>query len=393
MRVLVTNGDTRPALAITRSLGGHGHEVIVASDRMPSLASASRHCTAAERYPEPDLGAGSFIDALAEIATRRNVDLLLPVTEIATTLVSAHRARLPAGCAVVLPPDRSLLVANDKARTLALAAELGVPIPRTCVVASAAEAIGRSDLRYPVVVKPARSRVPTGRGWISGGVDYAADPATLGRKLAALPAELFPVLLQERIVGPGIGVFACCQDGRPVAMFSHQRLREKPPSGGVSVLAESVAVDPGARVHAEALLAQLGWHGVAMVEFKRDLRDGALKLMEINGRFWGSLQLAIDAGVDFPALVARIAAGERLERLTGYKAGVRTRWVLGDVDALVTLLTRGHDQLQLPDDHPGRCRSLWQVLKPWQPGVRNEMFRAGDRGPGWFEIRRWLSGR
>ena len=104
------------------------------------------------------------------------------------------------------------------------------------------------------------------------------------------------MLLQERLVGPGVGVFACYHDGRPVALFSHRRLRERPPWGGVSVLCESAEVDPVAGEHATRLLDGIGWQGVAMVEFKRDLRDGVPKLMEINGRFWGSLQLAIDAG-------------------------------------------------------------------------------------------------
>ena len=82
------------------------------------------------------------------------------------------------------------------------------------------------------------------------------------------------------------------------AVFAHRRLREKPPSGGVSVYRESVAPDPSLVARAAALLAGLGWRGVAMVEMKTDARTGTPYLMEVNGRFWGSLQLAVDAGVD-----------------------------------------------------------------------------------------------
>jgi predicted ATP-grasp superfamily ATP-dependent carboligase len=88
------------------------------------------------------------------------------------------------------------------------------------------------------------------------------------------------------------------------------------------------------------LLDDLHWHGVAMVEFKQDAADGLPKLMEINGRFWGSLQLAIDAGVDFPALlVSAIASPPRPQE--PYRVGVRSRWFWGDVDSLLTTFVAG----------------------------------------------------
>ena len=393
MRVLVTNGDTRPALAITRSLGRQGHEVIVAAERHPTLASASRFCAGRETYPAPDQGGDEFALAIADIVARRQVGLLLPVTEIATTLIAENRQLLPGGCALPLPSTDALRIANDKSKVLALALELGIPVPRSVTIASRPQAADPAGLNFPVVIKPARSRVATASGWLSAGVDYATNADELRRKLENLPAQLFPVLLQERIVGPGVGVFACYQNGRRVALFSHRRLREKPPSGGVSVLSESVPLDAEASRHAESLLSRLHWHGVAMVEFKRDNRDGSLRLMEINGRFWGSLQLAIDAGVDFPVLVARMAMGETVDPILTYRVGVRSRWFLGDLDALLTILTRSPSRLHLPAGHPGRLRMLGRVLRPWRSGQRNEVMRPDDRGPGWLEIRQWLAGR
>lgn len=391
MRVLVTNGDTRPALAITRSLGNLGHEVVVAAERQPSLAAASRHCAARETYPAPDPPGNAFVESIATIVARRRIELLLPVTEIAATLLGEHRDRIPRECALPLPATTSLRIANDKARVLEMAKRLGVPVPETRLVATADQS-ARMAFRYPVVIKPSRSRVATASRWVSGGVEYAADEADLRLRLSRLPREHFPVLLQERIQGAGVGVFACYQQGRPCAWFSHRRLREKPPSGGVSVLCESVALDPVSVAHAERLLSALEWHGIAMVEFKRSDRDGELKLMEINGRFWGSLQLAIDAGLDFPALVARIAAGQSIDAQPAYRIGVRSRWLLGDVDRALAILTRSAGSLNLPAGHPGRLRSLAQVLNPFQ-SARGEVFRMDDRGPGWLELRQWLGGR
>lgn len=109
----------------------------------------------------------------------------------------------------------------------------------------------------------------------------------------------YPFTIQSFVKGTGQGVFALFKHGSPVCYFSHRRLREKPPTGGVSVLSESAPLNQQLKESAERLLLSAKWHGVAMVEF-RVAEDGTGYLMEVNPRFWGSLQLAIDSGVDFP---------------------------------------------------------------------------------------------
>jgi len=198
-------------------------------------------------------------------------------------------------------------------------------------------------------------------------------------------AEEFPLILQERIDGPGLGVFACYRGGRPIAWFSHRRLREKPPWGGVSVLCESAPVPADARRYATQLLEDLQWDGVAMVEFKQDARDGTPMLMEINPRFWGSLQLAIDAGVDFPVLLVEGGGDEP----PAYRTGVRSRWFWGDVDALLLRLTAGR---QAPPalDGDGKLRAALRWLALWQPGQRYDNPTLDDVRPWLFETRQWL---
>jgi hypothetical protein len=129
-------------------------------------------------------------------------------------------------------------------------------------------------------------------------VHHAADRSQLEKAPGVLPPSAYPLILQQRIVGPGTGIFLLLWDGRVRAVFAHRRLREKPPAGGVSVYRESIVADPALVERSRRLLARLHWQGVAMVEFKIDAFTGTPYLMEINGRFWGSLQLAIDAGID-----------------------------------------------------------------------------------------------
>ena len=79
-------------------------------------------------------------------------------------------------------------------------------------------------------------------------------------------------------------------------------------------------------------MAALDWEGVAMVECKHDPLTDRYYVMEINPRFWGSLQLAVDAGVDFPRLLVECALGGSPPPVTNYRAGIRSRWGWGEVD-------------------------------------------------------------
>jgi predicted ATP-grasp superfamily ATP-dependent carboligase len=286
-----------------------------------------------------------------------------------------------------------LRIVNDKSLVLSLAATLSIPTPRTYTLDSVDQSTDISQLRYPVVIKPSRSRILTESGLLAAGVDYAADACELAAKLRTVTPAKYPLLLQERIVGAGVGIFACYQHGRPVAFFSHRRLREKPPSGGVSVLCESIPLDQAALDYSQRLLSELRWHGVAMIEFKRDERSGALYLMEVNGRFWGSLQLAIDAGVNFPAIVATISHDTGVEPLAGYKTGIQLRWFLGDLDALLAVLFHGSGRLNLPPGYPGRMRALLHFLNSSRSGQRSEVFRLDDPRPGLLEWWQWLRTR
>ena len=393
MRVLITDSDNRSALAATRSLGRAGYEIITAGERASSLAAVSRYCGRFVTCPSPIKDPDGFLATVMRTVEEHQVQLVLPMTEVTTLLLTQARARLPSGCILPFADEEAIRRASDKAAMLALAEKLAVPVPASIEISRPSEIeLALPALHFPIVIKPGRSRVRTADGWLSTTVSYAADVSELKHRLAKLSPEAYPILLQQRIVGPGVGFFACYAHGKPVAFFAHQRLREKPPSGGVSVLRESRAIEPDALQYGTRLLEALHWHGVAMVEFKRDASTGKLYLMEINARFWGSLQLAIDAGVDFPQILARIAAGET-PTVAPHKVGVRSRWLLGDLDVLIMVLTRRRETLNLPPDFPSRARLLWDFLHFWRKDQRDEIFRWNDRGPGWFELRRWLRGR
>ena len=391
MRVLVTDGDNRATLAIVRSLGRQGHSVVVGERRTPSLAQASRYCSESVVYPDPFYNEVGFTNRLLAEITEKRIDVLLPVADVTTALISQRRDEFERVCRLPLAPDTAIARAADKVDVLKLAASLGVPVPRTVFVERASDALELArSLSFPIVVKPRRSRVRTSDGWRSCSVAYAASADQLMTDVEGWPAEAYPLLLQERISGEGLGVFLCMDRGEPVAAFSHRRLREKPPSGGVSVLCESVEVRADMKAQAVTLLRELGWQGIAMVEFKMDDRDGTPKLMEINGRFWGSLQLAIDAGVDFPSILLETLAGGATKPAPTYRVGVRSRWLLGDFDALLVRLFSRRQRV-VSDPH-GKLHHTMQFMKLWGRDLHYENPRVSDLGPWFFETGQWLRG-
>jgi hypothetical protein len=116
------------------------------------------------------------------------------------------------------------------------------------------------------------------------------------------------------------------------AKFTHKRLKEKTATGGISTLRVGV-INSTLEEYARRLLESVGFHGVAMVEFKHDEQSGKSWLLEVNPRFWGSLALAIQSGVDFPHLLYRLATEGDISPVTHYRTGHVVRWILGDVGA------------------------------------------------------------
>jgi predicted ATP-grasp superfamily ATP-dependent carboligase len=268
----------------------------------------------------------------------------------------------------------------------------GVSIPDTIFVpdGDVDQVLGGINA-FPVVVKPGCSLVREGRQWKKTSVCYADSREELQRLYRDKSYLRSPSLIQQRVIGEGQGLFVLMQEGVPLGMFAHRRLRERPPSGGVSVLRESIAL-PNPMVEATLkLLQRVKWHGVAMVEFKVDAGNSKPLLMEINGRFWGSLQLAIDAGVNFPFLLLNMAMGKS-ETLpeNGYRVGVKSRWLLGDLDQLVMRLTKSDRALNLPPGAPSKLRSLVSFCRFFERDLFYEVEDLDDCGPSFLEILRYV---
>lgn len=392
--VLVTDGEQRAALAVVRSLGRAGHHITVCSARPPSLAGASRFAQGDERVPDPLEAPADHAAAVAQLARDRRIDIVIPMGE-ASLLAVLSEPDAFRGITVPFPDLDRFRRVSDKAAVTAAARRHGIAVPAQQVLAAPDDAVHGSidGLRFPLVLKPSRSVVDADGSRKKTAVIHAPDRSALDAALSRLPAAAYPVLLQERITGPGIGIFLLLWEGEVLAAFAHRRIREKPPSGGVSVYRESADLDPSLLGASRGLLDEFGWQGVAMIEYKLDRHTGTPYLMEINGRFWGSLQLAIDAGVDFPALLVAVATGRSVAPVTRYRTGVRSRWWWGDVDHLLLRLLRTGSDATLPADAPGRMRAVLDFLAACGPASRSEVFRLSDPRPAIRETIDWFRRR
>lgn len=318
--------------------------------------------------------------------------MLVPMSDLAMQLIGQRRREFDEYTSIPAPPLSVYEAVSDKYRLMKLAMDLEVPIPDTIFIEE-----GRlpADLKavgeFPLIVKPSRSRVQINGTWVATVVQQAANRKELEHQFRETPYLRYPSLLQRCVEGEGQGIFALCDRGSPVALFAHRRLREKPPSGGVSVLRESIELPKTVAEYAVRLLQKTGWHGVAMVEFKIERETGIPRLMEINGRFWGSLQLALDAGMNFPFFLCQLAMNQPIAvPAHGYRIGVKSRWLLGDLDHLLLRLFKSDKTLKLPPGYPSR----WQCAKDFFHFISKDLYyeieRWDDLSPARYEIGTYL---
>lgn len=388
MKILVTDGDGRAALAVVRSLGKRGHEVYVAAASNKSLAACSRYCSRGIALPDPLFDGPAYAGALCELVQQAGIDVIFPMTEQSIYRLNPVRGSLPAQTILACPDRQIMRALSDKMSLFQLAESLGVDMPQTFYLNDRAHlpAVAGQIKSYPVVVKPALSRVAEGRGFVSGSVRYAQSRGELERLYYEIPVLRHPSLIQEKISGPGTGLFTLYDKDRHLAMFSHQRLREKPPSGGASVVCQSVGLDPEMVEAAHRLLSAVGFSGVAMVEFKRDQKDGRPRLMEVNARFWGSLQLAVACGIDFPGLYLDYLNGIVPQALIAdYPWGHRLKWFFGTLDHLLIRLTNPDSTLHLPGNAPGKWRCLIEFFNIFEKNTSFDVWNRKDMGPFFHE--------
>lgn len=317
----MSDASYKHTVGIVRTLGRRGHCVTVLASGPDDLASRSRYCSSVEYVP--DSADPRFAVAVARVLERNPQDLIIPVGYAATLRLAESRDQLPQFVRMETADLAQIQFAADKARVRQLAMELRVPAPKT-LYPSGFEELQEcaAQFGYPMLLKP-RCEGPKGRVHCVRDAN-ALRRASLGWVSNHANGNEMP-MVQEFIPGYGCGFFALYQHGQCKRIFMHRRVREDTPDAGASSCAESFYSERLKELGMKMLTA-LEWHGVAMVEFRYDERDRDFKLLEINPKFWGSLDLALAAGVDFPSYLCAIATGEDLTYSEDYQRNLRFQW-------------------------------------------------------------------
>lgn len=272
------------------------------------------------------------------------------------------------------PPPAIARRVLDKTATLAIAQSCGVKTPRTALVSRSSELhdlVG--SFSFPWILKPAQkeTHVEEVKSCTLTSIDEVAIRFPAGREFAQ------PMLVQEYCAGTGVGVEILLDHGECMAVFQHRRLKELPYTGGFSVIAVSETPNPSLVQSSLALLQAMQWDGVAMVEYKVD-SDGQAVLMEVNGRYWGTIALAIAAGVDFPLYDWQLVHGERPEISRAYAVGTKWRWTVGYLHRLYDLLDLARGSTTAREV---LYRDLRQLVEDFGPSVSDPMLRLSDPMP------------
>ena len=313
-------------LAAIRSLGRAGVPVLALDHRAGALGFRSRYALPV-RTPDPSADEAGFLDLL-----RRIGDVLEEPAPVFAThdepLNAIGRARESLGerFRYPFPPWERLAGIQSKRFQLEGAEAAGVEVPRTAHPASAAEARAAADeLGYPVLVKPSSTegfRIRFGRQAFR-----CETGAEVERAFA--DAEPFEPMVQELVPGGDDSLYTVGsylrEDGEPLGIFSGRKLRQTPPGIGTCRVGEAVWVEEAVEA-ALRLLRGLAFHGLSQVEFKRDARDGRLRLMEVNPRLWQWHALATATGVDLPRIAYADLVGDEVRPAS--QNGRRRRWAI-----------------------------------------------------------------
>jgi predicted ATP-grasp superfamily ATP-dependent carboligase len=337
-------GGAVNALSVARSLWRAGVAVdLLADGRGESVA---RHSRAVRRYVTAT-GSGPVAERwMGWLSSESAPAVVLPCCDEGLEFIARNRAELvAAGHRPVEADDAALLNMLDKARSYELAREAGIEAPQTVTVTELGE-LAELDFAFPCGIKPLHSHLFARRfNTAAKGVTVATlEDAT--RVLQPILDEGHPMLITEVIPGPDDQYRSYYtyldEHGEPLLHFTKRKLRQHPTHFG---LGSYHLTEWNAEV-AELGLAfarAAGLRGLANVEFKRDARDGRLKLIECNPRFTEVNEQVRAAGIDLALVAYNRLLGRPLPAIDSFKDHLGLWFPVDDLRALRDY--RRHDEL------------------------------------------------
>ncbi|WP_415380794.1 carboxylate--amine ligase [Halosimplex sp. TS25] len=369
--------DAPSSVACVRSLGKRGIHTIVVSEDDDAAAFRSRYAGETLVVPSPHEDLVAYKDALLSLAMRPDVLTILPVREEDVYTLARYREEFEPHVETQWPTQEGLEQVQDRVQLFDIAERAGVAVPDTRLLDDVDDwdrewiVKGRYTLLADAYVDeypPEKSRDPPSTQYVNGD---RPDVETIRRENGHTPiAQEFLPTTDE------YAFFALYDEGEPVSTFQHRQVRAYNFAGGPSAFRESVSI-PELGESGRALLDELDWHGLAMVEFLRDEETGEFELMEINPRLWSSLPFSVRAGADFPYHYWQLASGRR-EQIDGdYEVGTAGHLLRGELSYLHSVLFDAEELVERPD----RREAFAAVVESLREHPRFDYLRLDDPKP------------
>ncbi|WP_075619601.1 ATP-grasp domain-containing protein [Paenisporosarcina indica] len=325
--VFITDGLLRKSLSTTRSLGKQGIQTVVGEKSGFSPSGFSRYCRKRVTYPNPQTKPHLFKEWLFKFLQQENQPVFLPMDDIIMDIVMKHRDEIVKASKCLLPRKSSYEVAADKYETMQLARQQKIDCPITYLVRRVEDLDHiRDTATFPLIIKPRKSSG-------SRGIRKVQKKEDLTPLFLEIQQD-YPEILVQEFIPLGDRYDVCLlfdQQSEIRASFVQKEIRHFPVAMGPSTVQESVIFDDLIE-RSKHLLKPLGWSGIVEVEFMMDSRTNQPKVLEINPRFWNSLDLAVQSGVDFPYLLVQLCLDKEIASQNQYEIGKRSRWLFpGDL--------------------------------------------------------------
>jgi predicted ATP-grasp superfamily ATP-dependent carboligase len=316
---IVTDVHARGPLAGLRGLGRAGLRVVALGPCARAAGRWSRYAEASATGPDSAHGE-AFARRVSELCAAHRPAFVYPGQEEAIDALLERGSS--DGVPLPYPGGDPLRRLRDKRDLPELGAAAGLQVPATLMQIAAGE-LADAAPGLPLVVKPARSG---GALTMTLIIETREELDALVAKLPATEA----LFMQERVSGPlAAVVLVVDSEGTTRALFQQVASRTWPLDAGVSTRAESVAPDVELVGACARLLSAAGYWGLAQLQFVSTRRG--LALVDVNPRFYGSLPLALAAGVNLPATWHAVAVGDDPGEPVPYRTGLTYRWLEGDL--------------------------------------------------------------
>jgi predicted ATP-grasp superfamily ATP-dependent carboligase len=363
--VLILGGSVN-ALSIARSLGRRGITINLSASEGRHV-QYSRYCRKSFPFGRSVKGSDFWSDLLlSSRGTELHGSVIFVCNDEAVSFVANHRQELSRHYRLDDSVPALQLAMLDKQKTLALAQSVNVPAPRFWQIENAAQLDAiEGALTFPLIVKPLHSHLFQAK---FGGRKYLAvnNHDEVRAAMERVWAAGLQAMINEFIPGPDhrLSSYYTYIDrrGRPLFHFTKKVIRRYPKNEGLTSY-HLTDWDPDVADVGLRFLAGIGYRGLANVEFKRDARDGRLKLVEVNARFTAPQELFVRCGLDTASLIYNDLVGLPLPEKLEYRQGVRLWYPWRDFMAYRQL--RKLDEITFAE----WVRSIWhwQALPYFHP--------------------------